>query len=91
MGGRHAPDYQEGNLMSAKEKLFTDWQALYETVPPLLAEDEKTIPMISADLGISYDAAHQLIERWIRDGKIISVGLRWQKGRAPAKAYKLIT
>jgi Mn-dependent DtxR family transcriptional regulator len=58
------------------------WQALYDSVPPPLAEGEKTASMIADELGIDDGTARKFIRQWIKDGMVRFVGKR-RNGASP--------
>ena len=68
--------------MSEKDELVTTWLNLYETLPPLLGEGEKTIPMIANETGMDYWAASRAVHLWLKEGKIECVGKRRDDERA---------
>lgn len=52
------------------------WNALYESIPTALAADEKTISIVATERGVMWKTAKGLIDHWVKDGKLESVGLR---------------
>ena len=75
--------------MEKRDDILASWQALYTDVPPELAEGEKTAGMIAAELGVHPGTARTLIKKWLKEGRLVSVGYR-RNGASPfTEAYKV--
>jgi hypothetical protein len=76
-------------MRQSPAEAIDEWAALYATLPPLLGEGEKTLPMIARDLQIDRDTAEKLVTGWIADGKVSEVGIRRTGNSRPVMAYKI--
>jgi Mn-dependent DtxR family transcriptional regulator len=57
------------------------WRQIYNSVLIEPQEGEKTIGMIAKELGVSYHTARYMVIRWVKEGRLISVGKRLVNGR----------
>jgi len=67
-----------------------EWQSLYETVPPLLAEGEKIISMVAKELDVDNRTAKGYIDQWVKEGKLVEVGWRRNRGSKDVMAYRVV-
>jgi hypothetical protein len=65
------------------------WEEIYRDIPIALQPDEKTIPMMIEESGreCDYKTMSRQVKLWIREGKLVFVGMRMYNGNY-AKAYK---
>jgi hypothetical protein len=65
------------------------WNELYKDVPIMLQPGEKTVSMMIEEIGraMEFDTMKRNVNRWVKEGKLISVGTRLVKGRH-AQAYR---
>ena len=77
--------------MSERESIIASWEALYTRyIPPLVGEDEKTVGMIALETGLDPKTAQNKIDEMLRDGVIVSAGMR-RTGKGPeCEAYKVV-
>lgn len=66
------------------------WLALYDTLPPLQGENEKSLTEIAKDLQIDAKTVKRYITDWIAEGKLEAVGKRRGRRGAVVEAYKLV-
>jgi hypothetical protein len=71
-------------------ELLDAWAVLYDTLPPMLGENEKTVTMIAREMGVDMKTAKRCIDEWVANGKLICVGERRNRSGRPGKAYKLV-
>lgn len=67
------------------------WNALYANVPkvaPPLGPNEKTKMMIAAELNKDSRRIQPVIDKWLKEGKIVSVGMRRYQNGTEAEAYR---
>lgn len=67
-----------------------EWAAILapRVVLDTLADDEKTIEMVAAEIGKSVKIAGNLLLERERDGLLVSRYVRLTAGRHPVKAYR---
>jgi hypothetical protein len=71
-------------------ELLDAWVVLYDTLPPMLGEGEKTQTMIAREMGVDLKTAKRCIAEWVSSGKLIEVGERRSKLGRPGLAYRLV-
>jgi len=77
--------------MSKATDTIDAWAKLYEKdVAPRLGEGEKSLVMIAKELGVDRKTAMRLIEKWLADGSIISVGERRINKGLTVEAWKVV-
>jgi len=75
--------------MSKAIEAIDEWLALYETVPPMIEESEKSVNMIARELNMDVHTAKAYVDAWLAEGKIVEVGMRRTKQARPTMCYRL--
>ena len=67
------------------------WGTLYADVPIVIQEGEKTVRMMTQELGreIEFKTMQRQIKTWVKEGRLVSVGKRIDQGKL-AEAYKMV-
>lgn len=58
-------------------------------VMPQLEEDDLTIVRVQEKAGVGYNTAKRLLEKWTKEGKVVSIGKRRNKA-AVMSAWRLV-
>jgi predicted transcriptional regulator len=75
--------------MKDREKIISAWEELYATVPPRLAEGEKTVAIVSKELGCTVDTARRYLRAWEKEGKVEYLGKRRSGAGPDVDAWRL--
>jgi hypothetical protein len=87
----HDKPNKKGHTLGMGDMNDDFWNELYRDVPIEIQEGEKTLRMMieEIDRGMTHDTMKAQVKRWIKEGKIVSVGFRIVGGKL-AQAYKAV-
>ena len=65
------------------------WDELYKDIPIPLQPGEKSIPMMMLETNVTgYHCIERQVKKWVKEGKLIYVGIRIGEADHYVKAYR---